>query len=131
LKIKLIIGHWGSEPEKVLRYDPTDAQCFFWLAHHNDSSRWFAISSGPPPPPGGGGGGGVSMWFGIISPPPPPPICCPSFSFMGGDAKEYITKLGCEKYFRRITYWTPLEMLLGYLCHFGSKPYSNNNRVAT
>jgi hypothetical protein len=29
----------------------------------------------------------------------PPLICCPSFSFMGGVAKEYITKLGCEKYF--------------------------------
>jgi hypothetical protein len=26
-------------------------------------------------------------------------ICCPSFSFMGGVAKEYITKLGCEIYF--------------------------------
>jgi len=23
----------------------------------------------------------------------------PSFNFMGGVAKEYITKLGCEKYF--------------------------------
>jgi hypothetical protein len=23
---------------------------------------------------------------------------------MGGVAKEYITKLGCEKYFRRLTY---------------------------
>jgi hypothetical protein len=32
---------------------------------------------------------------------------------MGGVAKEYITKLGCEKYFRRITYRTPLEMFLG------------------
>ncbi len=28
----------------------------------------------------------------------PSPIYCPSFSFMGGVAKEYITKLGCEKY---------------------------------
>jgi hypothetical protein len=27
----------------------------------------------------------------------PPPIYCPSFSFIGGVAKEYITKLGCEK----------------------------------
>jgi hypothetical protein len=29
----------------------------------------------------------------------PPPICCPSFSFMKRVAKNYITKLGCEKYF--------------------------------
>ncbi len=59
------------------KYDLTPAQCF-WLAHHNDWSRWFAFSS-------------------------PSPICCPSFSFMGGVAKEYITKLGCEKYFRGVT----------------------------
>jgi len=31
---------------------------------------------------------------------------------MGGVAKEYITKLGCEKYYHRVTYWTPLEMHL-------------------
>jgi hypothetical protein len=32
----------------------------------------------------------------------PPRICCPGFSFIiGGVAKEYITKLGCEKYFAR------------------------------
>ncbi len=74
---------WRKECNK---YDLTPAQCF-WLAHHNDSSKWFAISS-------------------------PPPICCPSISFIGGVAKEYITKLGCEKYFRsRVTYWAPLEML--------------------
>ncbi len=60
----------------------------FWLAHHNDWSIWFAISS-------------------------PPRICCLGFSFIGGVAKEYITKLGCEKYFRRVTYWAPLEMLSG------------------
>jgi hypothetical protein len=29
----------------------------------------------------------------------PPPICCPSVSFMGGVAKEYVTKLGCENIF--------------------------------
>ncbi len=28
-----------------------------------------------------------------------PPICCPNCSFMGGVAKEYITKLGCEFFF--------------------------------
>jgi hypothetical protein len=30
------------------------------------------------------------------------PICCPTF--MGGVAKEYVTKLGCEKCFLRVTY---------------------------
>jgi hypothetical protein len=69
------------------KYDPTAAQCF-WSAHHNDLSRWFAISI-------------------------PPPIWCPGFGFVGGVAKEYITKLGCEKYFRRvITYWAPMEILI-------------------
>jgi hypothetical protein len=29
---------------------------------------------------------------------------------MGGVAKEYITKLGCEKYFCKVTYGAPLEM---------------------
>jgi len=68
------------------KYDLTAAQCF-WLAHHNDSSRWFPIISGPP-------------------------ICCPNFSFVGGVAKQYSTKLGCEKYFPRVPYWAPLEILL-------------------
>jgi hypothetical protein len=58
--------------------DLTAAQCF-WLAYHNDTSRWFAISSAPL-------------------------VCCPTFSFMGELAKEYKTKLGCEKYFRRVTH---------------------------
>jgi hypothetical protein len=62
--------------EECNKYHLTGAQCLL-LAHDNDRSRWFAISS-------------------------PPPICCPSFSFMGGVAKEYTTKLGCEKYFRRL-----------------------------
>jgi hypothetical protein len=44
------------------------------LVHHNDSSRWFVISS-------------------------PPPICCSNFSFTGGVAKEYITRLVCENIF--------------------------------
>jgi hypothetical protein len=30
---------------------------------------------------------------------------------MSGLAKEYITKLGYENYFCRVTYWAPLEML--------------------
>jgi hypothetical protein len=60
------------------KYDLTAAQCFS-LAHHNDWSTWFAISSSPP-------------------------ICCPSFSFIAGVAQEYITKLGCEKYFRSVPY---------------------------
>jgi len=68
------------------RYDLTIVKCF-WLAHHKDASRWFAIIS-------------------------PPPICYPNFSFMGGVAKKCITKLGCEKCFCRVTYWTPSEMLL-------------------
>ncbi len=78
------------------------------LAHYNDWSRWFAISS-------------------------PLPICCPSFSFMGGVAKEYITKLGCEKYFRMVIYWVPLEMLLEVHCekyhtlHFAGGPSSMSN----
>jgi hypothetical protein len=42
--------------------DLTAAQ-YFWLAHHNDWSTWFAISSSPP-------------------------ICCPSSSFIGGVAKK-------------------------------------------
>jgi hypothetical protein len=67
------------------KYDLTAAQCF-WLTHHNDWSRWFAISR-------------------------PPPICCLTFSVMGGVATEYLTKLGCEKYFHRVTYWAALEML--------------------
>ncbi len=60
------------------KYDLTAAQCFS-LAHHNNRSRWFAISN-------------------------PPRICCPTFSFMSGVAKEYITKLGCEKYISTVTY---------------------------
>jgi hypothetical protein len=69
------------------KYDLTDAQCF-WLAHHNNWSKWFAISS-------------------------PSPICYPSFSFMGGTAKKYITKLGCEKHFGKVTYWAPpLEIII-------------------
>jgi hypothetical protein len=69
------------------KYDLTDAQCF-WLAHHNNWSKWFAISS-------------------------PSPISYPSFSFLGGTAKKYITKLGCEKHFCKVTYWAPpLEIIL-------------------
>jgi len=71
--------------KECYKYDLTAAQCF-WLAHHNDWSRWFVFSSSPP-------------------------ICCPSFSFFVGVAKEYTTKLGCEKYFRRVTYWAQLEIV--------------------
>jgi hypothetical protein len=67
----------------------------FWLAHHNDWSRWFAISS-------------------------PPHICCHSFSLMGGVIKESIQlNLDVKKIFARITYWAPLEILLQHLC-FGT-----------
>jgi hypothetical protein len=55
------------------KYDLTASQCF-WLAHCNDWSKWFAISS-------------------------PPPNCCHSFSFVGGVAKEYITKTWMWKIF--------------------------------
>jgi hypothetical protein len=68
------------------KYDLIATQCF-WLAHHNDSSKWFAISSAPR-------------------------ICCPNFSLMGEVIKEYRTKLGCERYFRKVTCWAQLEMLL-------------------
>jgi hypothetical protein len=64
--------------EKECNKCDLSATQFFWLAHHIDWSMWFAISS-------------------------PPPICCPSF--IGGVAEEYITKLGCEKY------WAQLHML--------------------
>ncbi len=69
--------------EKSYKYDLTAAQGF-WLDHHNNWSRWFAIGSSPP-------------------------ICCPSFSFMGGVEKKKL-KLGCEKHFCSITYWALLEM---------------------
>jgi hypothetical protein len=39
----------------------------FWLVHHDDWSRWFAISSSPP-------------------------IFCPGYSCMGGLTKKYIKK---------------------------------------
>jgi len=51
-------------------------------------SRWLIIMIGP---------GGLLL---VV----PPPICCPSFSFIDGVAKEYITTLECEKYFLRVTY---------------------------
>jgi hypothetical protein len=54
-------------------YDITDAQCL-QFAYHNDWSRWFAISS-------------------------PRPICSLCFSFMGGIAKQQITKLRFRKVF--------------------------------
>jgi len=49
---------------------------------------------------------------GLLLVVPRPILLSPtSFGFMGGVAKEYITKLWREKYFRRVTYWAPLEML--------------------
>jgi len=82
------------------KYDLTATQCF-WLAHHNDWLRWFAIST-------------------------PPPIWCPSFGFMGGVAKEYITKLGCEKHFRRSHTehrWRCSKNQIRALCEFRSCSY--------
>ncbi len=62
------------------KLDLTATQCFLispWYdSHRTDLSRWFAISS-------------------------PPPIC---YLIMSGVAKKQKTKLGCEKYFCRITY---------------------------
>jgi hypothetical protein len=54
------------------------------VANQNNWSRWVVISS-------------VS------------PIGSPSFSFMGGVRKK--AKLGCGKYFSRVTYWALLEIL--------------------
>ncbi len=88
---------WRKECNK---YDLTAARCF-WLAHHNDCSRWFAIS--------------------------PPPVCCPHFSFMGDVAKQYITKLGCEIYFRRVTYWALLEMLMSFFFQYVIKQDLKNH----
>jgi hypothetical protein len=59
--------------EECNKYDLTAGPCF-WLANHNDCSRWFAISS--------------SHVFAV-----------PPFSFMGGVAKTWITELGCENIF--------------------------------
>jgi len=42
----------------------------------------------------------------------PPTICCLNFSFMGGVAKKWITKHGCENYFCSLTYWAPMEKCL-------------------
>jgi hypothetical protein len=49
---------------------------------------------------------------GLLLVVPHLPMCCLSFSFMGGVVKKYITKLGCETYFCKVTYSAPLEMLL-------------------
>jgi hypothetical protein len=40
----------------------------------------------------------------FISSPPTYLLAVPSFSFIGGVAKELRTKLGCEKYFLTVTY---------------------------
>ncbi len=85
-----IIEHFAVVGERFSwrecnKYDLTAAQ-YFWLANHNDWSRWFAIST-------------------------PQPICCPSFSFT---IKKVITKLGCEKHFCSVIYY--LEMLPSILC---------------
>jgi hypothetical protein len=55
------------------KYYLTATQCF-WLAHHNDWSRWCVISS-------------------------PPAICRPRFNFRGGVAKEYINQTWMWKIF--------------------------------
>jgi hypothetical protein len=62
------------------------------LAHHNDWSRWFVISS-------------------------PPPIWCHDFSLMGGvDERVHNCELGCDIYFRSVTYWAPTgDVLSAYI----------------
>jgi len=80
------------------KYDMTPAQCF-WSAHHNDSSfpsPWFAISSLP---------------TYLLS------------QFQDGVKKVNISKLGCEKYFCKVTYSPPLEMLLEWISDFSSKEW--------
>ncbi len=47
----------------------------------------------------------MQTWFRISS---LPPICSSSFSFMGVRLKKVKTKLGCQKYFLRVTYWAQL-----------------------
>jgi hypothetical protein len=59
--------------EECNKYDLTRDPCFL-LAHHNDSSRWFAISS--------------SHIFAV-----------PVSVLWVGLQKSKITKLGCQKYF--------------------------------
>ncbi len=55
------------ESKQIWSSHTTCSVVFLWSAHHNNSSRWFAISS-------------------------PQLICWPQFSSMGGVAKKYITK---------------------------------------
>ncbi len=66
--------------EECNKYDLIDAPCF-GLVKHNDWSRWFTMSSAYPH------------------------ICSPPFSFEVGFAENQITKLECEKHFRRVTYY--------------------------
>jgi hypothetical protein len=63
--------------EECNKCDLTSSPCFL-LANHNDGSRFFAMSNLPP-------------------------LRSPSFSFMGAVGRKRITKLGCEKYFCRVT----------------------------
>jgi hypothetical protein len=69
--------------EACNKYDLTAAAQCFWLAHHNNSSRWFAISSAP-------------TLFPVF----------PRFSFMGGVAKEHITKTWMWKIFSKGSHTT-------------------------
>jgi len=48
-----------------------------------------------------------------------PPVCYPSFTFMGGVAKKYITKLGCEKIFSQghiLSSWRCFKLTMSPLC---------------
>jgi hypothetical protein len=61
---------------------------YFLLVDRNDWSSWFAISS-------------------------PPCIWSSSFSFIGAVPKQKTAKLRHLILLSRVTYWAPLEMLLG------------------
>jgi hypothetical protein len=77
------------------KHDLIAAQSFY-LTHHTNQPRWFALVTRPP-------------------------ICCSRFSFMGGVAKDEIPELGCEKHFSRwhtehhstLTPWSSSLMLPG------------------
>jgi hypothetical protein len=71
--------------EEYNKYDMTRAPCF-WLANHNDWSRWFAVSS--------------SHLFAV-------PISVLRVAL--GKSKQL--NLDVKNIFCRITYWAPVGML--------------------
>jgi hypothetical protein len=53
-----------------------------------------------------------SRWFAISSSPRASLLSQFQFDRWGLQKRVHKLKLGCEKYFGRVTYWAPLEMLL-------------------